>query len=208
MPPSARRSDGALSPSDRTTSLTIRKARPSRRAFAFPETAMINWYARRAYEPEIKQRFHTTACARLRRLATALGFPPGSFDLRSNAGGIAVSGEITPHHDHLYVQVCQPATGADSGILIRTCPETGAASPPEALLRQPSRRRPPRPSQRLPDHPGRQTACRCRREVSQDFSGFGNAAHHTRSHAPPKQRRLFWRGAVMVSFSKNIRASL
>ena len=82
---------------------------------------MTNWYARCAYEPEIKQRFHTTARARLRRLATALGFPPGSFDLRSNAGGIAVSGEITLHHDHVYVQVCQPATGADSGILIRTC---------------------------------------------------------------------------------------
>jgi hypothetical protein len=34
---------------------------------------------------------------------------------------IAVSGEITLHHDRIHVQVCQPATGADSGILIRTC---------------------------------------------------------------------------------------
>jgi hypothetical protein len=34
---------------------------------------------------------------------------------------IAVSGEITLHHDDIYIQVCQPATGADSGILIRTC---------------------------------------------------------------------------------------
>jgi hypothetical protein len=50
-----------------------------------------------------------------------LDFPPGSFDLRSNPGGIAVSGEITLHHGDVYVQVCQPATGADSGILIRTC---------------------------------------------------------------------------------------
>jgi hypothetical protein len=82
---------------------------------------MTDWYARCAYNPEIKQRFHTTARRRLRRLATALGFPPGSFDLRSNPGGIAVSGEITLHHDNVYVQVCQPATGADSGILIRTC---------------------------------------------------------------------------------------
>ena len=35
--------------------------------------------------------------------------------------GIAVSGEITLHHDRVYVQACQPATGADSGILIRIC---------------------------------------------------------------------------------------
>jgi hypothetical protein len=34
---------------------------------------------------------------------------------------IAVSGEITLHHDRVYIQVCQPATGHDSGILIRSC---------------------------------------------------------------------------------------
>ena len=82
---------------------------------------MIDWYARCAYDTEVKQRFHTAARARLRQLAKTLGFPPKSFDLRSNLGGIAVSGEITLHHDDVYVQVCQPATGADSGILIRTC---------------------------------------------------------------------------------------
>ena len=82
---------------------------------------MTDCYARCAYNPEIKQRFHAAARRRLRRLAEALDFPPGSFDLRSNPGGIAVSGEITLHHEDLYVQVCQPATGADSGILIRTC---------------------------------------------------------------------------------------
>ncbi|MFY9657650.1 MAG: hypothetical protein WAK01_13890 [Methylocystis sp.] len=41
--------------------------------------------------------------------------------MRSNRAGIAVSGEITLHHDRVYIQICQPATGADSGILIRTC---------------------------------------------------------------------------------------
>ena len=82
---------------------------------------MTDWYARCAYDPEVKQRFHTAARARLRRLATTLGFRPRSFDLLSNLGGIAVSGEITLHHDDVYIQVCQPAGGADSGILIRTC---------------------------------------------------------------------------------------
>jgi len=82
---------------------------------------MTDWYTPCAYNPEIKQRFHAAARRRLRRLAAALGFPAGSFDLRSNPAGIAVSGEITLHHDTVYVQVCQGAMGADSGILIRTC---------------------------------------------------------------------------------------
>jgi hypothetical protein len=43
------------------------------------------------------------------------------MNLRSNQGGIAVSGEITLHADHLYVQACQPATGHDSGVMFRTC---------------------------------------------------------------------------------------
>jgi hypothetical protein len=81
----------------------------------------MDWYSPCSYEPDRKRRFHNVARARLRRLAAELGFPPASFDLRSNQGGIAVSGEITLHHEHVYVQVCQPATRADTGILIRTC---------------------------------------------------------------------------------------
>jgi len=34
---------------------------------------------------------------------------------------IAVSGEITLHADHIYVQASQPATGHDTGIMYRTC---------------------------------------------------------------------------------------
>jgi len=34
---------------------------------------------------------------------------------------IAVSGEVTLHHDRVYIQVSQPSTGHDSGILIRRC---------------------------------------------------------------------------------------
>ncbi len=81
----------------------------------------MDWYTSCSYEPYQKRRFHAAARARLRRLAAELGFPHASFDLRSNQGGIAVSGEITLHHARVYVQVCQPATRADSGILIRTC---------------------------------------------------------------------------------------
>ncbi len=81
----------------------------------------INWYKPCAYDDGQKRRFHAEARKRLKALAEELRFPPGSYDQRSNQGGIAVSGEITVHHDQLYVQVCQPATGWDSGILIRTC---------------------------------------------------------------------------------------
>jgi hypothetical protein len=81
----------------------------------------MDWYARCAYAPEQKSRFHSEARARLRRLAAELGFSSSSYDLRSNPAGVAVSGEITLHHECVYVQVCQPATRADSGILIRTC---------------------------------------------------------------------------------------
>jgi hypothetical protein len=74
-----------------------------------------------AYDSEAKRRFHQHARAQLLALAEALGLAADAFDLRSNAGGIAVSGEATLHADRLYVQVSQPATRADTGILFRSC---------------------------------------------------------------------------------------
>jgi hypothetical protein len=74
-----------------------------------------------AYDIAAKRLFHSRARSLLRRVATALGLRPGDYDLRSNQGGIAVSGEITLHGDHLYVQVSQSAMGHHSGVLFRTC---------------------------------------------------------------------------------------
>jgi len=74
-----------------------------------------------AYDDDAKRLFHLHARRQLRLLADALGLAPGAYDLRNNNGGIAVSGEITMHGDHLYVQACQPATGHDSGVLFRAC---------------------------------------------------------------------------------------
>lgn len=76
---------------------------------------------RAAYDDDAKRRFHRNARRQLQRLATALGLSSGHYDLRSNQGGIAVSGEITLHSHRLYIQVCQPATGHDSGVMFRTC---------------------------------------------------------------------------------------
>lgn len=74
-----------------------------------------------SYDAMAKHAFHSRARRQLKQLAAALGLAPGAYDLRSNQGGIAVSGEVTLHADHLYVQACQPATGHDTGVLFRTC---------------------------------------------------------------------------------------
>jgi hypothetical protein len=74
-----------------------------------------------ADDGEAKRAFHTQARRRLRLLGTALGLTRDGYDLRTTKAGVAVSGEITLHGDRLYVQVSQPATGHDSGILFRTC---------------------------------------------------------------------------------------
>jgi hypothetical protein len=84
-------------------------------------SARFDFRKRVAYDPWAKRLFHTHARRRLLELAAALGFTPSSFDLRSNEAGIAVSGEVTLHAARLYVQVSQPATGSDTGILFRSC---------------------------------------------------------------------------------------
>ena len=52
-----------------------------------------------AYNAERKKLFHAEARRALSALADALGYERSDFDLRSNQGGIASSGEITLHSD-------------------------------------------------------------------------------------------------------------
>jgi hypothetical protein len=82
---------------------------------------MYDWMTPCMGNLERKKHFHATARARLRQLAAALRFPRGTYDVRSNMGGTAVSGEATLHHDTVYVQVCQSVMGPSRSILIRTC---------------------------------------------------------------------------------------
>jgi hypothetical protein len=84
-------------------------------------TTTFDFRKRVAYDDDAKRLFHHHARRQLRLLADALGLAPGAYDLRSNQGGIAVSGEITMHNETIYVQACQPATGHDSGVMFRTC---------------------------------------------------------------------------------------
>jgi hypothetical protein len=87
-----------------------------------PDTSTrFDFRKRVAYDAEAKRRFHHRARAQLLKLTEGLGLDPAEYDLRSNAGGIAVSGEATLHAARLYVQASQPATRADTGILFRSC---------------------------------------------------------------------------------------
>lgn len=77
---------------------------------------MFDWTRTCSYDEQEKRRFHTTARSRLKKLAAELGLPLGSYDLRSNKTGIAVSGEIpftmTGHTSRLASSECPPATAS------------------------------------------------------------------------------------------------
>jgi len=72
-------------------------------------------------DPAGKRRFHARARVRLNALAGELGLLPGDYDLHSNMGGEAASGEVTLRSDSLYVKVQQSSLGEASGILYRFC---------------------------------------------------------------------------------------
>jgi hypothetical protein len=67
-----------------------------------------------------KQTFHRSATIWLNKLAKELGL--SKFDVRSNQGGPAVSGQVTLHGNKVYVQVSEWCAGkAGLSILYREC---------------------------------------------------------------------------------------
>ncbi len=77
-----------------------------------------------SYDDAGKKEFHSAGKSALRKIAQSLGLEKGTYDIRSNAGGIAVSGEITLHSDSLYIQIFQSCVrmGRDkTSIMYRTC---------------------------------------------------------------------------------------
>lgn len=58
-----------------------------------------------SHDVPAKRLFHAEGRAALRRLADALGLEADRFDIRSNKGGPAVSGEITLHGETIWVQL-------------------------------------------------------------------------------------------------------
>lgn len=69
-----------------------------------------------------KEAFHKEGKKFLKDLAEMLGLKKGEFDLRSNMGGVAVSGEVTLHSDKLYVQLFESCVGHKGiEVLYRSC---------------------------------------------------------------------------------------
>lgn len=74
-----------------------------------------------AREYDAKEIFHQDGKTFLHSVAKALGMQTKDYDLRSNKGGIAVSGEITLHSDNLYLQLSHSCMGRGAQVLFRTC---------------------------------------------------------------------------------------
>ncbi len=72
-----------------------------------------------SYDEPAKTLFHAEGRRALQRLADALGLVRASYDLRSNKGGIAVSGEVTLHGEEIYVQLSLGCMGADREVMFR-----------------------------------------------------------------------------------------
>jgi hypothetical protein len=72
-----------------------------------------------SYDEAAKRTFHAEGRTAMRRLAEALGLADGSYEVRSNKGGIAVSGEITLHGEEVWVQLSLGGLGHDREILYR-----------------------------------------------------------------------------------------
>lgn len=70
---------------------------------------------------ERKAQFHRDARHFFKQLAAALDLVPGSYDIRSNKGGMAVSGEVTLHHERLYVWMQESCTGPGLILVCRSC---------------------------------------------------------------------------------------
>lgn len=65
-----------------------------------------------------KDALHTLGRKFLKELVSEVGIPAGTYDIRSNKGGMAVSGEVTLHSERLYVQLYENGNGVE--ILFRT----------------------------------------------------------------------------------------
>lgn len=73
-----------------------------------------------SYDESNKNRFHRDAKAVCREIADRMGLEKGEYEVRSNKGGIAVSGEVTLHTDGVYFQLSQSVM-AGLEIMYRKC---------------------------------------------------------------------------------------
>lgn len=72
-------------------------------------------------QDSVKDKFHSHGKAFLKELAKALGLSTQQFDISSNRGGPAVSGEVTLHADSVYISLSESCTSRGVGMLYRSC---------------------------------------------------------------------------------------
>jgi hypothetical protein len=74
-----------------------------------------------AYCREAKRAFHQAARRQLVCLADALGLPPGAYRVHRQRGRMGRSGQIVLRAGLIYVQVSQPSSGHETGVMFRSC---------------------------------------------------------------------------------------
>lgn len=74
------------------------------------------------YDHFAKEKFHSLGKRVMKEIAKRLELDPGTYDVRSNKGGIAVSGEVTLHGEDIHVWMQQSCVGPEQTIIIfRRC---------------------------------------------------------------------------------------
>lgn len=73
------------------------------------------------YDEVAKDIFRRDSMAILRQVAKAMGLAKGTYAIRFNAGGIAVSGDAVLHSDHLYINMSQMSHSNGSAFMYRSC---------------------------------------------------------------------------------------
>lgn len=58
-----------------------------------------------SYNEQGKAKFRKEAVAQFKAFAENLGLKPETYEVRFNPGGIAVSGDITLHHEKFYINL-------------------------------------------------------------------------------------------------------
>jgi len=74
-----------------------------------------------SYNETNKAKFHRLAKSCLREIAKQLGLDKGTFTIRSNMAGIAVSGEVTLHGDDIYISLSADGPFSEPQFMYRSC---------------------------------------------------------------------------------------
>lgn len=72
-----------------------------------------------SYDEAAKRVFHREGRQAMCRLAEALELEPGSYDVRSDKGGVAISGDITLHGEDVWVRLSLSPFGAGREVAFR-----------------------------------------------------------------------------------------